>query len=717
MTESRPQPTVMTPESQRQLPFLKRNIARAVNAFSGAFGTPVLGRRENGVPTDDGEHPRKRRRVSSPGLDFDKLIATPRASDPRPTLRVEVLRCHHKDTKQVQHSFSSVVSPDATTKANCRVTISDMTFGRPRVLHCESQTCQVITFKNPAGPHRVARVELPRPFYVPRDCLLVNRIDDAVFDLSDAYKMSVELESADGTNWPPLDGNDLDSVSDSSLPSSSTRYWVFTGEFEDLFGRLKAPLVLTARTGPEELTYETDYVMDIDLQWTSGFMALKRLENGAKPCITAIDPHDPKTNGQLEQTMEETLNGFEDDGHENGDVMNGDQTPSRSLRTRGGEKNYNLKALSDQAHGRKQKRRKTNPDAPISEGRIKYFLPPDQPVCLDGFRCVNCGIFHQSLKHLQLHLETTHPDYDYRLETTSQGPQFHVSSLPDPPTTPSKSFSIGHPVSKSFNLETFIAGDRSWLRSRLDSESKDDFITSAETKAAFTKLGGKPGRGKSSRKTSQTRISPSRKKIVIPELPYTFYHHVSKQVIGAGQIVPDAVVEKQWLHHKHRDTLNDVKELTASELEYMKEFDSVMREHDISARAYLPRAWLDFVRKRAAWLVESKHRMVEFAMHESYLLASDLIRDEHIDEALGYIEEERAKKQKMQRTSPDEEEQGASEKQKPPEPPAKMPPIRKSASGCAVCSLPVLAGPQLLRCSNEVCLVKLTPIEMVDTNI
>ncbi|KAL6866341.1 hypothetical protein ACO1O0_002449 [Amphichorda felina] len=683
----------MTPESPRQLPFLKRNIARAVNVLNGAFGSPVLVRQDSNLRvTGNGERPRKRRRLSTPD-DVDKLIVPPKSSDLAPMLRIEVLRCHHMNSKKTNlGSGPIIVSPDATTRANCRITISDVTSGHPRVLHCESQACTMVTFKNSTGPYRVARVELSRPFYVPRDSLLVDKLDDAANDLADAYRLSIEIASPNGTSWPPLDRRDLEHLPQWLL-DTSTRHWVFSSSFDDLFGRLKAPLILTARAGLAESS--TDYEMDVDLQWTSGHMTMKRLEYGSRHSMNGVGPNEAKMNGHVEEML--------DDCHDMDGVTNGELTPSRSLRTRGGEKTYNLKALSDKAHGRKRKPRKPNQSLQVGEGegRVKYFLPPDQPVSLDGFRCVSCGIFHQSLQHLQLHLQNTHPDYDFKLtETTSQGPQFQVTRHLDPPTTPSKTFGI-KPALKTFNLGTFITGDDAWRSARLDPDTKDDFVTSREAKIDFARIAAKSPRKRPSRPTVATKVVSPRRKIIIPETPHTFYHPVSKQVLKTGQEVPDPVVETQWFHHKHRQSLNDIDNVTPAELEYMKEFDDIMRKHDISARAYFPRAWLDFVEQKAGWLIEAKHRMVEFSVHESYLLVSDLIQDEHVQEAMEHIESERTKRRKLQRTSPDEEESGASTGRLGPEPSSKTPPIRKSASGCGKCGLPVLPGPQGLVCSNK----------------
>lgn len=686
-----------TPEGHGQLPFLRRNFARAVNAFSGAFGTPSRTHRDgHALPTDSGEHPRKRRRVATPEPAFDKLVASPRSSASEPMLRIEVLRCHHRNAKKVRHSFGSVVSPDFTTGASCRITISDVTLGRPRVLHCNSQVCNVVTFRDPAGSHRIARIELQRPFYIPRHSLLVQRLDEDIYDMSSAYRLSVELEATGEAGWPPLDLSDLVNGQESRLGSTPTRHWAFSASFDELFGRLKAPLTLTSNATAVEASCTTDYELHVDLQWTSGFVTLRRLEDGSKPCITAIDPAHWTPNGHGREGRGEAT---PHRNRESPDAVNGEHTPSRGLRTRGGDTNYNLKALSDRAHGRKRRQRKANLSisARYDGGRVTYLLPPDQPFSLDGYRCVNCGTFHDSLKHLQLHLRTSHPDYGYKLEMTDDGPQFLVTGVPELPATPSKCFSLGYPQ-QPLDLGSLVAGDDSWISSRLDPDTKGLFTTSPEVKSA-----SRPPAPRSETR-SEARSSPNRKKkIIIPETGHILYHPVSKQELKPGQEVPEPVVEKEWFHHRHNRGLNEVDDVTPAELEYMKEFDQVMREHDISARVYFPRAWLDFVQRKAGWIIGATHRTVEFALHESYLLASDLIGDEHVQEAVGYIEEERSRRRKMDKASPDGEHPTSEDPRRgSPEPTPMTPPVRKSAGGCGSCGLPVINGPRTRICSNPV---------------
>ncbi|KAF4120953.1 PHD protein [Geosmithia morbida] len=590
----------------------------------------------------------------------------------------------------------------------CRITISDVSFSRPKVLHCQSQSCVIVTFRNPADPHRVARVELPRPFYIPRESLMIKRPDDATYDFGDSYKVLVEIEPTDGIDWPPLNLEDLTGIPSLALASSTTQNWSFSSPFDRLFGRLKAPLSLVTASYMDESTYETDYELDVDLQWSSGTMESGTLEDDSKELVTedsgvsVADGHwgEDVSAGDNHQTAApyENQHGIDDINggkrtpsrgprtHKNHDGTNGDHTPSRGLRTRGGDKNYNLKTLSDMAHGKQRKPGKSGMPMNIDGGRVHYFLPPDEPVCVDGFRCLS------------------HSDYDYKLETTVQGPRFHVSNREDSPDSPSKSFSFCYPQ-RSFNFETFVAGDQLLEPSHLDDIGHGSDLAH-KANSANVAPSGKHTLKQSDKTRASTKTCPRKEATTIPPTRNIFYHPVSKQELKVGDEVPKPVVEKQWFHHKHHHNLDDVVDVTAAELEYIKEFDDVMREQDISAQLYFPRAWLRFVKEKASWLIEANYRMQELGMHESYLVATGLINIDHIQEAAGYIGQARARRDIMGTTSKvdggQENKNGTSRRS--PEPADKMIPVGKSASGCSVCGLPVLNGPRTLICSNKKCL-------------
>jgi hypothetical protein len=380
-------------------------------------------------------------------------------------------------------------------------------------------------------------------------------------------------------------------------------------------------------------------------------------------------------------------------------------TPSRSLRVRGSEKNYNLLSLSNNALGWKKKGRKARPvlaDAPC--GQIKYYLPPCEPVYLAGYSCVSCGLGHRSLNELQLHLESAHHHHLYKLENEGQEPGFRVTSTVPGATSLRTRTLILNPPKRAFDLTAYLKGDTSWISSRTEPE-----ITNG---ALLPQKGTKRKRGrppissddksvkKRSESTAQADETP-KKAIVIPQSKRIYYDPVSKVQLKPGQKLPKLEVEEDWFNYKQRESLNDIEDVTDAEVEYMKEFDSVMRMHDVHARRYLPRAWVDFVRLKAAWLVEAQYRMGEFAQHEAYLAASDLIQDEHMEEAVGYINAERAKLSGTMHASP-KTEQRTDDKVKNFSPPSREPANPKSNNGCGVCGLPVISGPRLLVCSNTV---------------
>lgn len=646
---------------------------------------------------DDAARPLKRRRISSsePFAIDDHLIGVPApgTSETSETLRVDVLKVIHKDSKKVRsHQPAAAPRDSLNTKANCKITISDLSSGKPEVLFCQTQSCHVTAFKNPIGPHRVARVALSRPFTVPMESILVHKTDGSI-DFSGAYQLIVELKAANDSHWPPLDSSDF------GVPfasATSNRHCTMMAQCDRIFGRVKTPMSLKTGFFPNQSTRQTDYVMDVDLRWATGLKAPK----GSMPCITAVDPDvEPEVNDHLEPILNGGLNGVDglhaDLYPDLDDDLDGELTPSRSLRVREKHKVYNLKVLSDQAQGKERKRRARGNTA-SSEGRISYLLPTDQPVCLDYHRCVTCGAYHHSMLELQVHLQTAHPKYEYVLDTTSQVPQFRVTSRFEPNASPSKTYQLGRAL-KPFNLETYVSGDQSWLASRLGPESFDDAPISPAKKNIFD--GSHPGSHLGSpvpkaAKVAQRRAGRSNR-VLVPETGQPLFHPVSKAQLKVGHEVPDTAADYGWLLQKHREAIGDFSDVTPSEKEYIIEWDGYILQQSITTTAYFPRAWLSFVKERAAWLVAAEHRMLEFGKHTSVLLARDVLNDQVMDEALTFINQARAGPQLKEEQHDVSMSDGAL-KQSP-----RASHIRKNDNGCTVCQLPVL-GPRLLLCSNKV---------------
>ncbi|KAK3179708.1 hypothetical protein K4F52_008878 [Lecanicillium sp. MT-2017a] len=678
---------------QRKAPFLHRNWLKGINAWQNpaAMGNIVSSPAPKGhhSSADNDAPPRKRRRVSTPeSLDIDHLIASPKTSDTRSSLRIEVLKLFHQDSKKIRTSLNGTAPRDVfTTKANCRIRVSDLSTGQPRVLHCQSQICDLTAFKNPVGPHRVVRVHLPRPFFVPEESLQVNRADDGTFGLSDSYEVVVEFEAASPGQWPPL--NEVDFGLAATSPESQSdqaRRLVMSSSFNQIFGKLKKPLTVALGHLPHQPCRETQYVMDVDLRWSAGFQALKRLDKGSKPCITAIDPDaDPLTGDHFPHLGPDEVHGLnghavEDSSHEPDDEPEGEQTPSRSLRAREKNKIYNLKVLSDQARGRERKGTARG-GISASEGRVTYLLPLDQPVSLDYHRCVSCGAYHQSLVQLQLHLQTYHPSFEYAFKITSQGPQFRVSSRYEPASSPSKTFQLKKTV-EPFSLQTLLGGDQSWVGSRL-AVYDEDIMKTPTGRASVDRMASGSPVPKPAFKTiqPQRRTGRLRKgKPLVPKTTQPLFHPISKATLKPGDEVPTTKPDSSWLIQKHRDSITDFSDVTSAEREFIWEWDGYILKQNITSSLYLPRAWLGFVRQNAQWLVSKEERMREFGKHASVLMARNVLTDEAITEAFTHIQAARARQE-------DPSAVGSLVKQHQTSP--KSTDIRKSSSGCAVCHLPI----------------------------
>ncbi|PHH79345.1 hypothetical protein CDD82_2447 [Ophiocordyceps australis] len=661
----------MTAQSpcQPSAPYLHRTWLKSVKShddstaqslvMGGALSSPLNANRQPhglasavgmamGIGVGDGAldpdpRPVKRRRLSSAAIDDD--VSRPSAWS---SLRIDVLKLLHKDSKKVKSSQAALTQPRGSviTKGCCRITIFDVSSGTPRLLHCQSQLCNLLTAKNPVGPHHLARIDLHSPFHVPRDSLLINRLDDGRFDLSDSYQLLVELEAAMGSPWPPLEPLDLgiSSLAIQQASPASLKNWLLSSRFDSVFGRLRNPLQLSSTAPSDALNHQTSYVMDVDLRWASGFNSLRPHDEDPKSCITALDP-DEVSRGTALMAQPRLANGIDlaTEGFTNGEASHihdddsvGDHTPSRSLRAREKPTVYNLKQLSDQAQGRDHRRRARSASVVANDGRIQYLLPPEQPISLDCYRCITCGVYHESMSQLQLHLQTMHSSFDYVLETTGQGPQFRISVIRDLLTTPNKALQLSRSI-KPFNLYSTATSDQPWITSRyiVDAEYPPQ-SPSAKARSEQPRSTSPTAKGA---KPAGLRRGPKLKsrKIAVPSIPQPLFHPISKARLAPGQEVPEVVPDDEWLIHKHRECIGDFSDVTGAEKEFIWEWDDYILRRNITSGAYFPRVWLSFVRDKSAWLVAEEQRMLEFGKHVSVLLARDALDEASLKRALSYI--------------------------------------------------------------------------------
>ncbi|KAF4441369.1 hypothetical protein F53441_12046 [Fusarium austroafricanum] len=694
----------------RTVPFTQRNWEAAHNAknMGGNLSTPKR--------QDDNGPPQKRRRVSvSKSHDDASLTET----EHRNALRVEVHKIFHKDSKKVRPLNAAPPTDDIlNTKAKCQITVSDVSGGFTHILYRSSQSCDIVSHINPAGPHRIAYIRPPKPFIVPDESILVNRQDDPSHDFSTSYRLDVEIFSINDGTWPPLEANELGfPISQQGpFPEVAKQNWVLHSEFSQVFGRFKKPIKLTTGFHPQRPERLTDYLMDVELKWATGRRAIDKT---AKNCITAFDSDlEIYTNGHLEPISDDQIdsasppeveevidgtngihladdvpevsgtngvNGFNDDDHDmdggvngingatpepdsmngtletnglNGHVgeedsshdisndleeeLEGDHTPNRALRKRN-NKQYNLKVLTAQAHGKERKPRGKTGQPGQVEGRVTYLPPINEPIHLDSWRCLTCGCLNESLQLLRAHLKELHPNYDYELETSSQVPLFRVTRISGTADSPTKTLQLGRPT-KPFDLEAYNDGDDSWVTSRFGPDNIDHTVRSPHEPGTARQLFEKPDNKSPQPATAvQPAVSrPQKRKIIIPESSQPLFDPVSKARLKPGEELPKSVVDNAWLIQKHREDIGEFSDVSKEEKEYIRRWDAFILQENVTSGAYFRRAWVKFVKENAPWLVGAGYRMNEYSKHLCVLMARDVLDNQSIEKAAKLIEDARA---------------------------------------------------------------------------
>lgn len=181
--------------------------------------------------------------------------------------------------------------------------------------------------------------------------------------------------------------------------------------------------------------------------------------------------------------------------------------------------------------------------------------------------------------------------------------------------------------------------------------------------------------------------------MLVPVTKQPLYDPLSKAELVPGTEVRQPFADDTWLIQKHRDTVHDYSDVNPAEKEYMKEWDAFIIKKRISSDAYVARAFSEFVKEKAYWLVASQSRVEEFGKHLSVLTARAALDDQTIQDAVSRVQDARGQKPLV----PGKEKDKDKLKESPKE--AQY----RSSKGCAVCGRPV-RGPSILICANEVSL-------------
>lgn len=477
------------------LPYLHRNWRVGVDSLEAHAKLQLI----NGAGDDEHySHNRLAKRpryADSPdsglGPDVDAFVLHKDPIQAPNAMRIDVLKISHKDDepRAKQTAFldahHSLLDKDTATvtQARCKITVTTSA----EVLYCDSQLCTIRTLLNAAGVCRMARVYLPQPFLIPENKIFVQRQDDITFDLADAYVVSVELQSTDGDNWPPLDLTNSTKFED-NVPGARTspRHWSLVAEVSNALSRFRRSGVLKLHKGLASVC-KTNFVLDVDVRWTTSLPP--KMAKTDQQHVFVGETANPESFDDPAQLSNGNTNGDHPNGHfPNGHLhlveddmeedADGELTPSRSLRARG-SKNYNLKELSAKSTGRQPRKRARMTHLPNADSeRVLYRLPRELVTAREfikgAFPCCVCYGTHQSLAQLRAHL-LGHSQFIFEVVPTpgKLGHQIEVSCINSSGAySRTAGYTLGRPT-KAFDLDKYVEGDESWVEDRLGPEDQN----------------------------------------------------------------------------------------------------------------------------------------------------------------------------------------------------------------------------------------------------
>ncbi|KAI0202682.1 hypothetical protein F4808DRAFT_449683 [Astrocystis sublimbata] len=670
----------VSPYKPDSLPFIHRAWKTAVDHLPYSMGIK-LSTANGETPTngDPPSRPLKRRRVVEPEASPTAARAMPSRllpevpDDIEKALRIEVLSITRVDSSNPRPLHYGNGSPEKkdipVIKARCRVLICEWGLDICRVLHVDSQICNFKVFRDPDDVCRTARIYLPTPFLIPSEKLLIERQDGRGFTFGDQYLVRVEIESSGDPKWPPMDL--LPQNQANEPPDLAPNRWVVSSQiiYEFAKGRSSGKVVINKKKQEIPL----DMVMDMDLRWSTSHAAATsvRLGKSVPPpenkTVCVNGPLEPVTNGRVDEKVDpppedEPMAGTETNGvaHEDEEDREEATTPSRHLRTRGKQQNYNLKLLSDKARGKEKKEKKQRKLATLNRksGSVTWAVPLLGEFTLESFHCIRCFATHASIQLLKQHLEV-HEDITYSVDTEHAYIRIFA---PDEDALRS-----ANPTFHSFS-------------------SFDDHDSDAEGESP------RKQQKRSSRQRSRPPLfhpfKPKDSRLLIPKIKEPLYDRLSKARLDPGSLVDPPPVNDTWLVQKHRDIIRDYSDVLPDEKEYILEWDAFVNKRCVTSTPHLQDVYINFIEEKAPWLAASQNRMAEWAKHLSYLKFRSALTEETIIKALTIMRRSRSEKQPELPETPKTSSPKAA--------------YRKSVAGCPVCGQPVRATASLI-CSNMNC--------------
>jgi hypothetical protein len=497
----------------------------------------------------------------------------------------------------------------------------------------------------------------PNEFYVNRrrkklngDELLEDEFD-YIQDFGEKYRLHITIEPV-GFNvaWPPViipPLDELDSESESSI--STALAMVKTSKLMDLtlFSELRNPLNPNRQNQSPELK-----VCLGDLQQSLRYRLKLQIRWALPSPIAAVPIRTMKLESPVTAAAHRVLNDIPpvspsrvpEEGAMPDSPANG-----RAQRARTNVGTYNLKALSAVAQGkspRKPRQKDKTAVADASGITVTYTLgsldAADSGVQREskvaGLKCPFCGCPNKSVDFLTFHLQNEHLNFTFQLRRGQPRVQYFLTSVKSRLSETSRTVQFTKP-STVFELDKFLDGDDSWIKSRLGPQhnavpehmldgAQESSLSSSSRGSRFSSPNTSNDTddmfdGTDNFKKPFALRMRSEKRLYVPKTSKPLYDTITKRILEPGEEYPNSDEEKEesWLMLKLRDAVNDYTDLTDEEKNYINRWNPFVMGEQLTSDKYLGDTLYRFVMTNKDWLVRKQSRLSEFARHSQTLKA------------------------------------------------------------------------------------------------
>ena len=527
------------------------------------------------------------------------------------------------------------------------------------------------------------------PFVFPEDELFTNRKKRnrrgqfvQSWGFAEDYYVSITLEPLGlQKQWPPFDPSSLINANNgSSNPVTDLlEAGKITNNDLSLLANMKnlfdpsrqsksAPLKLSHGT----LRQDIPYALRFEISWSLP-SHLSELSTNIK-----IEADSPQLNIAAASTVADAVPASPLARKKKEISASDSPTDSREKRRRSNVATYNLKHLSALQQGKSPRiRRSRDTRSRSTQGLTENFddvvatytfgkadaaeLLIKQTTTIAALRCPFCCHSHKSFDELRIHLHMTHTEFKFSLRRLdSQRTGFFVEMAmrglrlsPTQIAQQARTFQLSQPRTL-FNLDKFLHGDESWIKSREGPQHnhwpehlREHFLESSSSSSPHGSRQSSPNTSNDTDdlmdvENHHTKLSiRPRKKYFVPKTNKPLYDTVTKQVLEPGAEIPNSDDEKDegWLHQKHRDIILDYGDVTNDEKDYIIQWNPFIMAEQLTSDMHLGHAILRFVEANRSWFAQRQSRKQEFGKTIETFLMRGIIDMKLVDKCISILKE------------------------------------------------------------------------------